>query len=366
MQLQLMKTASGVVPFQRWLPHLNLEPRPELGQNPKGLWIEPQQLLDLINAWSVAVWAISVTCFFNPDLKLERNGPGAPWIYPNEVVLLTVIVMRIWRKGYESFTGWLARNPELAKSLGYTERDRSGRLRTISSAQLSRRTRALGFLPFFLFFVALVWQLIRVGAIKGKDLVIDSSKLQAWYHQDKDARWSYPTRWRGSTFGYKIHTVICRWFTLPVMFWVTPANRNDCIVAIPLLAAAVALYGFKVVIVRADAAYFTWKILGFIREVLGASAVIDYNLRGKGKKFLATLSFLEQWSWALGPRSDIERHFAWAKRYFGLKYFQVAGLLNVMCYCCCTYIAMLAVALVAVRCQRPELAGSRTNVLAWV
>jgi hypothetical protein len=67
----------------------------------------------------------------------------------------------------------------------------------------------------------------------------------------------------------------------------------------------------------------------------------------------------------MGPRTDMERHFAWAKRYFGLKYFQVEGWLHVMTFACCTYIAILAVAVVAYRCQRPELARSRTNVLAW-
>jgi hypothetical protein len=36
----------------------------------------------------------------------------------------------------------------------------------------------------------------------------------------------------------------------------------------------------------------------------------------------------------------------------------------VMTYACCTYIAILAVAVVAYRCQRPELARSRTQVLA--
>ena len=66
------------------------------------------------------------------------------------------------------------------------------------------------------------------------------------------------------------------------------------------------------------------------------------------------------------PRSDIERHFAWAKRYFGLKYFQIEGWLNVMTYACCIYIAILAVAVVAYRCQRPELARSRTQVLGLI
>jgi hypothetical protein len=271
--------------------------------------------------------------------------------------------MRIWRKGYESFTGWLARNRPLAVSLGYTSYDADGQLETISAAQLSRRARRLGVFPFLLFFIGLVWQLIRLGVIRGRDLIVDSSVLRAWYHADSDAKWSYPT-WKGSVFGYKIHTVVCRHFVLPVFFWVTPANAADNVWAIPLLLATVLLYGFEVWFVRADGAYFTWAILGFIHDVLRASPVVDYNVRRKNRQ-LVTLTFIQQWEGLMGPRSDIERHFAWAKRYYGLKYFQVETWLNVMTYACCVYIAMLAVALTACRCQRPELAGSRTRVLAW-
>jgi hypothetical protein len=54
-----------------------------------------------------------------------------------------------------------------------------------------------------------------------------------------------------------------------------------------------------------------------------------------------------------------------AKVAFGLKYFQMGRLLKVWVYCCCIYIAMLAVALAVCRCGCPDLAGSRTNVLAW-
>jgi len=76
----------------------------------------------------------------------------------------------------------------------------------------------------------------------------------------------------------------------------------------------------QVWIVYTDAAYFEYPILGFIVQVLGASAAIDYNLRRRGKRFLATLFFLRQWARLVaGPRRGIERHFAWVKRYFGLK-----------------------------------------------
>lgn len=148
------------------------------------------------------------------------------------------------------------------------------------------------------------------------------------------------------------------------MFLVTPANRQESLLAIPLLTLAVVCYGFAFTIVRADAGYFTYPILNFIRTVLHASFMIDYNLRRRGKRFLATLFFCDQWRFHLRPRATIERHFAWAKRYFGLESAHWAGLVAAYQHTALVYATMLAVALIAHRYQRPELAGSRTNVLA--
>lgn len=352
-----------IMPLSNLLPVLDVSERPELRGTDKGLWIEPETLLNLINGWVVAQWAIELSYRLQPTLKAS-NGPGRKQTYSDATVLLTVIVMRVWRKGYESFTGWLGRHPALAESLGYTTYNPQGQLQIISSSQLSRRARQLGFWPFLFFFIALAWQLIRLGAITGQDLIIDASLLKAWYHRDRDACWSYPTPWRGSVFGYKIHTLVCRQEVLPIFFWVTPANAADCTWAVPLLAATLILYGFDICIVRADAAYFTKRIIGFIYHTLHAYPVVDYNVRRKNKQ-VVTIEFILEWEGLMGPRSDIERHFAWTKRYFWLKYFQIEGWLNVMTYACCTYIAILAVAIVAYRCQRPELVRSRTNVLAW-
>ena len=225
--------------------------------------------------------------------------------------------------------------------------------------------RVLGLLPFFLFFIGLVWQLIRQGVVQGHDLTLDSSILKAWLHEDPDAAWSFHTRWRPSIFGYKIHTLLDNHYDLPVMFLVTPANRNDCLWAIPLLVMAVALYGFQVWVVRADAAYFTRKIVNFISDVLGAVPLVDYNVRRRNRQLVDPV-LLRAWNTLMGLRSDIERHFAWAKRYFGLKYFQMGRQAGVWRYCCCTYIAMLSVALAAARCDRLDLLRSRSKILAWV
>lgn len=57
----------------------------------------------------------------------------------------------------------------------------------------------------------------------------------------------------------------------------------------------------------------------FIWVTLQASFMIDYNLRRRGKPFLATLFFLDQWRFHMGLQAIIERHFAWAECYFGLE-----------------------------------------------
>jgi hypothetical protein len=78
-----------------------------------------------------------------------------------------------------------------------------------------------------------------------------------------------------------------------------------------MFTAVVLLYRLRVHVVRADAAYFNYAFLDFIRNTLRASVNVDYNLRRKGKRFLADLFFLRQWRDLMTPRANIERHFAW-------------------------------------------------------
>lgn len=120
--------------------------------------------------------------------------------------------------------------------------------------------------------------------------------------------------------------------------------------------AAVLIYGFQVWMVYA--AYFDHR-------VLGASPAVGHNLWRKGKRFLATPFFLGQWRhYVLGPRSAIECHFAWMKRYFDSKYFQCYNFVRLSQFVLLTYIATAAVALAAQRYNRPNLVRSRCAVLA--
>ena len=123
------------------------------------------------------------------------------------------------------------------------------------------------------------------------------------------------------------------------------------------------MFHFPIAIVRADAAYFTYSLLNFIRTVLHAGFVVDYNLRRRGKTALATLPFIRRWRHYLGFRAVIERHFACAKRYFGLETAHWIGMIAAWQHTALVYSVMLGVALTAHRFQRPELAGSRMKVL---
>ena len=101
-----------------------------------------------------------------------------------------------------------------------------------------------------------------MGVIHGRDVILDAPTQKAWFHQASDAGWSFPKPWKGSVWGCKVHTLLCRWSALPVMFLVTPANAPERGLAIPLLALA--FFGYPIVVVRADAGYFTSAILNFI------------------------------------------------------------------------------------------------------
>jgi hypothetical protein len=202
--------------------------------------------------------------------------------------------------------------------------------------------------------------------ITGKELIVDSTLLRAWYKDDPGATWQ-KYACKKALFGYKVHTVLCHQVDLPVFVLVTAAHVHDSQVGWLLILLSAILYGLRVLIVYADAAYFDGKMFKVVHDILHAHPAIHYNLRRSGKRKLATLFFLEQWQrLVIAPRTAIERHFAWMKRYFGLKYFQGFTLLRVTQFVLLTYIAALAVALAAHRYQRPDLYRRRSMVLAHV
>ncbi len=326
---------------------------------PKGLWIDPVQFLALIDGLRLAVWACAMAQRLRPALPAPRHPGGAPQIYRDEAVLLTMLVLRAWRLSLEKMENWLPRYEALAVALGMPPDGR-----TISASQLSRRSRQLGFWPYLFFFLALVCQLLSLGAISGRQVILDASLLKVWYHRDPDAN-TAGRRHGPPTYGFKIHALVDRWTYLPLLFFITPASASELTLAPFLLLGAILFYGLRLGVVYADAGYFSRRFIWLIR-CLGAIPVIDYNLGRKGKHFLASLFFLDQWRRLRAPRTVVERFFAFLKRYYGLKYYQIKGLPAVWQYALLVNASMLAVALIAYRSGRPDLMTSRSQVLAFV
>jgi hypothetical protein len=333
---------------------------------PRGkLRLGPEQLLVVVQAHALADWALVMSHFLVAP-RLPRGPGGRPARYRDSSILLMAVIQTTWRKSYEQMVDWVATNEALALGLGFSPCKAEGKVRTISKGQYWERRMTLGILPFLFFFLGLVAQLIRLGAITGKELIVDSSLLKAWYKADPGAAWQQYAG-KAHVFGYKVHTVLCRQANLPVFVLVTPANVHDSLVGWLIVLVAAILFGFRVLVVYADAAYFDRRFFQVVFDILGAHAAVDYNLRRAGKRKLVDPFFLQQWRrLVIWPRGDIERHFAWIKRYFGLKYFQCFTFLRVSQFVLLTYIALLAVALAAQRYDRPELVRSRSMVLAHV
>ena len=142
---------------------------------------------------------------------------------------------------------------------------------------------------------------------------------------------------------------------------------HDTVVGWALLLLAAAFYRLRVKVVYADAAYFDRRFIHVVVHLLDAFPAVDINPRRRGKRQLATPAFVRLWRrLVINPRQAVERHFAWMKRYFGLKYFQCFTLPRVAQYVVLTYIAAVAVALAASRYGRPDLIRRRAMVLAHV
>jgi hypothetical protein len=322
----------------------------------KRLWIGPPEMVRSIHALELAEWAIAVSQPQRALPKVRRRGRQN--VYQASSILVMALIQVAWQMSYEEVVDYLRSDTAIAEAIGFEHG------RVIGVSQYWQRRRTLGIFPFWLFFIALAWQLLRCGILRGQDVILDATTQHGWFHDDDQAAWSFPKPGKGSVWGYKVHTLLCRHSQLPLLFLVTPANRQESLCAIPLLTLAVAFYGLTFTIVRADAGYFTYPILNFIRTVLQAGFMIDYNLRRQGKRFLATRFFVNQWRFHLRPRSTIERHFAWAKRYFGLEAARWAGLVAAYQHTALVYSSMLVVALLAHRYQRPELATAPTRVFA--
>jgi hypothetical protein len=124
------------------------------------------------------------------------------------------------------------------------------------------------------------------------------------------------------------------------------------------------LFMLPVVVVRADAAYYTKALIGFIVNALRAVPKVVYNPRKVGKKAAATLEWLGQYRQDRGKRGYIERFCALLKRYYRLNDLQQMGVWAAYRHACEVCFALLLVAWLADHLGRPDLIHARSRLLA--
>jgi transposase len=239
------------------------------------------------------------------------------------------------------------------------------RRQTPSHGLFTHFRHRLGEDAYKLIFNQLIRLLIESGAIIGKVIAVDSTHLKAYSSRamdnrtgrsDDDARVGRGRR--GFILGYRVHTACCTDSELPIAYKVAPCNENDKLHFEPLLEQVHRL-GVRFKSVLADSQYSSGNVRD-AAEWLGAEPVIPvrrdsqlkyafrvgYDFVAKGAERIVKL-FRKRWS--------IERLFGRAKEWLLLDGLRVRGLAQVGIHVSLSLIAMLAVALSAVRIGFPGL-----------
>jgi hypothetical protein len=329
-------------------------PPPRRQRGSRCLGLDAVQVLRGLGLLPLAVSVVGLALFSQRRLAARTRRRGRPPTYSDASILLVAVLGRLWQLSTREVCEWLARWPALATACGLPPG------RVIHPAHLSRRVRQLGPYPCWLLYLALVWRAIQAGLITGRDVALDSTLLPAWTPGDPDAAWSYPAL-KGRVFGYKVHVLLDRAARLPILFLLSPANRNDLPFAYPLLGLARCLFGLSLRVVRADGAYWGQALIRFIVTILRARPIIPFNRK---KQPLARVRHLVWSRLSYAARAVIERFFGVAKRHYRLDTTDAVGwepvLLRVTLTCC----AILIVALAAHQAGAPQLRLSPSRVIA--
>lgn len=329
-------------------------PPPRRRRAARPLGLDAVRVLTRLGLLPLATSVVALAALSRRRLPPRVRLRGRPRTYADASILLLALLGRLWHLSTREVCDWLGRWPALAAACGLP----SGRV--IHPAHLSRRVRRLGPYPFWLLYLALVRRAIRGGLIGGRDVALDSTLLAAWTAADPDAAWSFPSA-RGRIFGYKVHVLLDRAARLPILFLLSPANRNDLPFAYPLLGLARSLLGLPLRIVRADGAYWGLALVRFIVAVLGARPIIPFNRK---KQPLARVRHLAWYRLSYAARAVIERFFGVAKRHYHLDAAEAVGWEPVLLRVTLTFCAILVVALAAQHAGAPALRLSPTRVLA--
>ncbi len=202
----------------------------------------------------------------------------------------------------------------------------------------------------------------QIGGIRDieKIVAVDSTLFQGyarhWKNKecsDPDAAWGYSTT-KEWVFGYKAHIACDAELELPIEFTVTPANVYDS-TEYPTILEKLANSGINPKIILADAGYDTKENYFLTLKKYKAIPIIALNrrnLKKKGRDFEIRLPIqrnTDSWKSLYKKRGAVERIISRLKEELNIKSVKVRTLDMVRVHVAFSLIAMLAVALVAIK-----------------
>lgn len=204
-----------------------------------------------------------------------------------------------------------------------------------------------------------VQKLYERGIISQRVIVIDSTLIKGYSRPKGDRRPSDPeAAWGFSStgekvFGYKLHLACDPETELPLAYEITSANVHDGKI-FPILLKKVKRMGLTPRWVVADAGYDSMRNRSLAASE-GMVAIIPVNPRNKKEK--PTEPGLE-WRVLYNQRTAAERIFSRLKEELCLKMVKVRGQWRIAVHVALSLLAMLVVAITAVRSDKTEFLTS--------
>ncbi|RLG48802.1 MAG: hypothetical protein DRN90_03115 [Thermoproteota archaeon] len=204
----------------------------------------------------------------------------------------------------------------------------------------------------------------------GRIVAVDSTLIKAYSRSyknsrpsDPDAKWGYDPNNEGWVFGYKLHLAVDAEMELPLTFTVTSANVYDS-VEYPNLLQKLLSKGIKPDVIIADAGYDSKKnyFITLAEDIIPIIALNPRNLKYKEKRDFEKILPIQRdskfWNQLYKKRGSVERVISRLKEELTLKAVRVRGINNVKVHITLSLIAMLTVALVALKTGNGKMLAS--------
>lgn len=138
-------------------------PPPRRQGKGRTLGIHAVQLITMLGLLPLAASIIALALFSRPRLISGTHRRGHSVVYSDASIVVIALIGRLWNLSSREVCDWISCWPALAAACGLPDG------RVIHPAHLCRRVRHLGAFPFWLLYLALVWQTIRCGLLRGRD-----------------------------------------------------------------------------------------------------------------------------------------------------------------------------------------------------